>query len=161
VTLHFLQDHLEVQQLPNDHVPSRDDERDRVLKLGGVIRRVGGVVRVVAGGEFTEEQLKQQRLALNITRSLGHAILSQYGISSEPDVVQTSLQADDILIIASDGLWNELSSSEISSIALDCKMAGFLPQKFCTMLLRRAEVVAKLKGVQADNITIVVYHHAS
>lgn len=94
-----------------------------------------------------------------ITRSLGHAILSQYGISPEPDVLRTNIQPDDILIIASDGLWNELSSSEISSIALECKMAGFSPQKFCNMLLRRAEVVAKLKGILSDNITIVVYHH--
>jgi serine/threonine protein phosphatase PrpC len=86
-------------------------------------------------------------------------ILSQYGISAEPDVLRTAIQTDDILLIASDGLWNEMSSSEISAIALECKMAGFSPQKFCNMLLRRAEVVSKLKGISSDNITIVVYHH--
>jgi len=150
---------LQLAELTNDHVPSREDEKDRVVKEGGVIRNVKGVVRVVAGGDFTEEQLKEQRLALNISRSLGHAILSKYGISSEPDVLQTTIQADDILMVASDGLWNELSSSEISSIALECKMAGFSAQKFCAMLLRRAEVVSKLKGVSSDNITIIVYHH--
>lgn len=58
---------LQVIELTNDHVPSRDDERERVLNNGGIIRRVGGVIRVVAGGDFTEEQLKQQRLALNVS----------------------------------------------------------------------------------------------
>lgn len=62
-----LQPTLQVVELTSDHVPEREDERERVLKEGGVIRRVGGVVRVVAGGSFTEEQLKQQRLALNVS----------------------------------------------------------------------------------------------
>lgn len=58
---------LQVVELTSDHVPQREDERERVLQQGGVIRRVGNVVRVVAGGNYTEEQLRQQRLALNIS----------------------------------------------------------------------------------------------
>jgi hypothetical protein len=58
---------LQVVELTSDHVPQREDERARVVQQGGVIRRVGNVVRVVAGGNFTEEQLRQQRLALNVS----------------------------------------------------------------------------------------------
>ncbi len=58
---------LAVAELTADHTPLRDDERTRVKREGGILRKVGSTWRVVAGGDYTEEQLKQQRLALNVS----------------------------------------------------------------------------------------------
>jgi hypothetical protein len=49
-------------------------------------------------------EAKAEKLALNMSRALGHLVLSHYGVSWQPEFTVTPLHNNDILVLASDGL---------------------------------------------------------
>lgn len=92
-------------------------------------------MRVMPGGGFPREEIKRQALALNMTRAIGHPVLSQYGVSPEPEITITvhlnflvfsfflffffvqDVGAGDVIILASDGLWDVLENDEVAQIS--------------------------------------------
>ena len=86
--------------LTTNHHGSREDERERIENLGGSIvfdqedkvYRVGGM--------------------LAVTRSLGDAYLKPY-VSGNPEVKEVVVENSDVVVIGSDGLWDELSPETI------------------------------------------------
>jgi serine/threonine protein phosphatase PrpC len=88
-----------VKTLSGQHVPSNEKEYERVLSNGGSIVNVNGELRVNG--------------VLNITRSMGE-LFGKPMISSEPDMDNYKLSDNDwLLFLASDGVWDELSTTEI------------------------------------------------
>lgn len=69
--------------LSDDHKLSRKDELDRVLAAGAVLAEGrSGTIRVTPNrADYPEPIISKLKLALNMTRALGHAILSNYGVS--------------------------------------------------------------------------------
>ncbi|GLC40149.1 hypothetical protein PLESTB_000792300 [Pleodorina starrii] len=92
-----------VVALTDDHRPARLDERERVLGSGGQIlwnegERVMGV--------------------LATTRAFGDRDLKQFGVTAEPEVTIIPRSADDeLLILATDGVFNVLSNEEVADVA--------------------------------------------
>ncbi len=97
-------------QLTVDHKASNELEQTRVRDLGGFIADIGGTLRVNG--------------TLVLTRSIGDAHLAQY-LSRTPHVISMTKHeakercghADDpdfpcFIILASDGLWDEISNEE-------------------------------------------------
>lgn len=84
--------------LTDDHSPTRDDEAARIEKAGGhVLRgRVNGV--------------------LAVSRAVGDRALKSV-VPALPDVrEQTLANNDQLLVLASDGLWDIVSHSEVTNI---------------------------------------------
>lgn len=64
-----------------DHNLERQDEIERIGKSNGVIVERLYVKRVTPSrDEFSEEAITKQRLALNMSRSLGHVTLGRFGV---------------------------------------------------------------------------------
>ncbi len=77
----------------------------------------------------------ETNLQLAMTRSLGHAHLSKYGITHEPEIFVHELSdTDRFVIIASDGLWESISSGEAVQIVAACTT----PEEAAEQLLARA-----------------------
>ena len=118
--------------MSDDHKPNRPDERKRIEEAGGIVVwayswRVMGVMAV--------------------SRSIGDKLYKQYVIS-DPEIKQHVLnKEDDLLILASDGLWDVLSSREAVALISEVK---------------DAEDAAKALSAEAynrgskDNITCIV-----
>jgi serine/threonine protein phosphatase PrpC len=83
-----------------DHKPNNPIEKKRIESLGGQIWLHGPIYRV--GG-------------LAIARTLGDVSEKKDypGIISTPDIKQVTLEPNDIVIIACDGLWDELSNEQV------------------------------------------------
>jgi serine/threonine protein phosphatase PrpC len=78
-----------------DHKPARDDEKERIEKLGG---------RIIHYGTWRVQGV------LAVTRSFGDRKLKQF-VSAEPEIKSWPLSDhDEFLILASDGVWDVLSS---------------------------------------------------
>ncbi|CAL8468810.1 g8351 [Coccomyxa elongata] len=90
--------------LSEDHKPNRSDERSRIEAAGGVVVwagtwRVGGV--------------------LAVSRAFGDRLLKRYVVAT-PDVREEKLTSqDDVMILASDGLWDVLTNQEAVSLIKD------------------------------------------
>ncbi|KAI8470546.1 MAG: phosphatase 2C-like domain-containing protein [Monoraphidium minutum] len=96
--------------LSRQHTAELEDERARVLAAGGSVSRRAGGWRVGAA-------------ALQVTRALGDFDLKgpiDGGVTAEPEVVEFELsEADQFLVLASDGVWDVMSDAEAVGLVRD------------------------------------------
>ncbi|XP_045829614.1 probable protein phosphatase 2C 25 isoform X2 [Trifolium pratense] len=92
------------EALTSDHRPSREDERDRIETLGGYVDLCRGVWRIQG--------------SLAVSRSIGDRHLKQW-VTAEPETKVIRIEPEhDLLILASDGLWDKVSNQEAVDTAL-------------------------------------------
>lgn len=115
----------------NPHTPEVEAEGLRVIEQGGEISNpkhdsVGNVIdpaRVYSPGKGTP--------GIAITRSLGDSVAHTIGVSCKPEVSLRNLKESDLLLIlGSNGLWEQLSAQEAVNLAATSSMAALDPE-FC------------------------------
>ncbi|GMI84670.1 VITAMIN C DEFECTIVE 3 [Hibiscus trionum] len=105
--------------LSRDHVASCPEERNRVVSAGG-----------------------------EVTRSIGDDDLKP-AVTAEPEITETVLSAEDeFLVMASDGLWDVVSDTEVITIVRDTV-------KEPAMCSKRLATEAVERGSK-DNVTVIV-----
>ncbi|KAI4330933.1 hypothetical protein MLD38_029169 [Melastoma candidum] len=123
--------------LSEDHKPNRVDERKRIERAGGVVMwagtwRVGGV--------------------LAMSRAFGNRMLKQF-VVAEPEIQDQEINKDlELLILASDGLWDVVPNEDAVSIARTEEDPEAATRKLTEAAFSRGS---------ADNITCIVvkFHH--
>lgn len=119
------------------HKPDRMDEKKRIEDVGGEVTSHTGVSRVNG--------------ILAVSRALGDPDHKQY-ISSEPEITVIELDGtEDFLILACDGLWDEMSPEDVIS-ALYYNLS--LDEPLDTVAAKLVHQ-SKLQGSE-DNITAAV-----
>jgi protein phosphatase 1L len=122
-------------EMSSDHKPNRPDERERIEKLGG---------RIIHYGTWRVEGV------LAVTRAIGDRRLKKY-VSAVPDIRTKELsEGDDYLILATDGVWDVLSSQTACDIVSSTKVLGNVQQS--AMMLTNAAYTNQ----SLDNITSLV-----
>ncbi|KAK7305422.1 hypothetical protein VNO77_43328 [Canavalia gladiata] len=91
------------EALTSDHRPSREDERDRIETQGGYVDMCRGVWRIQG--------------SLAVSRGIGDRHLKQWVIAEPETKVLRIEPQHDLLILASDGLWEKVSNQEAVDIA--------------------------------------------
>ena len=88
-------------------------------------------------------------------RSLGDLVVSEVGVISTPEVTAYESTDDDkMLLIASDGLWEFLSSQAVADLA--AALPTLAPSLVCKALVRRAaELWRAEEGDYRDDTTVV------
>lgn len=118
--------------LSRDHKPDRNDERDRIARLGG---------SVVHWGVWRVEGI------LAVSRAIGDRMLKEYVIP-DPELVEWKVSTEDMyLVLATDGLWDVLDEAEVGKILLKVRTA----QEGSEILTQKAFEL----GSQ-DNVTVLV-----
>ncbi|KAF9667381.1 hypothetical protein SADUNF_Sadunf15G0017100 [Salix dunnii] len=123
--------------LSEDHKPNRSDERKRIESAGGVVMwagtwRVGGV--------------------LAMSRAFGNRLLKQF-VVAEPDIQEQKIDQEfELLVLASDGLWDVVPNEDAVSIARTEEEPETAARKLTEAAFTRGS---------ADNITCIVvrFHH--
>ncbi|CAJ2656968.1 unnamed protein product [Trifolium pratense] len=121
--------------LSKDHVASCLQERERVIRHGGQVHWQVDTWRVGLP-------------ALQVTRSIGDDDLKP-AVTAEPEITESTLCAEDeFLVMASDGLWDVMSSLDVINIIKDTvKEAGMCSKRLATEAGERGS---------KDNITVIV-----
>lgn len=140
-----------------DHTFSQT-ELIRIHKAGGRVQEIKkGVRRVLPSSEIDLETIRKCKLALMMSRALGHFILHRFGVSSEPEFSTTTLETGDYLVLASDGLWNFVSNDLALSAFLPLGGTTFVPPTgVAERLLNLTKITSESQGKAMDNTTIVV-----
>ncbi|XP_011010456.1 PREDICTED: probable protein phosphatase 2C 76 isoform X1 [Populus euphratica] len=118
--------------LSEDHKPNRSDERKRIESAGGVVMwagtwRVGGV--------------------LAMSRAFGNRMLKQF-VVAEPDIQEQKIDQEfELLVLASDGLWDVVPNEDAVSIARTEEEPETAARKLTEAAFTRGS---------ADNITCIV-----
>ncbi|CAK7339874.1 unnamed protein product [Dovyalis caffra] len=121
--------------LSKDHVASCIEERERVLSAGGQVK-------------WQVDTWRVGNAALQVTRSIGDDDLKP-AVTAEPEIIETVLSAEDeFLVMASDGLWDVMSSADVIRIIKDTvKEPGMCSKRLATEAAERGS---------KDNITVIV-----
>ena len=101
--------------LSREHKPSEKDEAQRIIANNGRIKPF------IEDGKFIGPEriwLKDKEVpGLSMTRSFGDKVAATVGITSEPEIKEfTFEEGDKFMIIASDGIWEFISSQECINI---------------------------------------------
>ncbi len=103
-------------ELSNDHKPTREDERIRILKHGGKIERL-----VQDGIPIGPHRvwLDEEGPGIAMTRSIGDIFSKKIGLISDPEIECIELTPNDkFIVIGSDGLWDVMGSTEVVGFIL-------------------------------------------
>eukprot|EP00669_Euglena_mutabilis_P006949 TRINITY_DN2392_c0_g1_i1.p1 TRINITY_DN2392_c0_g1~~TRINITY_DN2392_c0_g1_i1.p1 ORF type:complete len:358 (-),score=37.62 TRINITY_DN2392_c0_g1_i1:259-1332(-) len=94
--------------LTRDHKPTNEAEKQRIESLGGEVVYNSGAWRVNG--------------VLTVSRAIGSVRSCQKYLSCVPDIITHKLQpTDQFAVIASDGLWNVMSSEEVVDFVVEAK----------------------------------------
>ena len=101
--------------LTRDHKPTELDEKQRIIENDGKIQPF------IEDGEFVGPEriwIKEEDIpGLAMTRSFGDRVAATVGVISEPEIKEFYLDENDkFMIIASDGIWEFISSQECVDI---------------------------------------------
>ena len=103
-------------ELSNDHKPTRDDERVRIMRAGGKIRRF--LQENVPVGPL-RVWIDEEGPGIAMTRTLGDWLAKKIGLVSDPEIECIELLTyDRFLVIGSDGLWDVMGSKEVVGFVL-------------------------------------------
>ena len=134
--------------LSRDHKPTEKDESQRIYENDGRIQPF-----TEEGGEFVGPQrvwLKNEEVpGLAMTRSFGDRVAATVGVISEPEIKEFDFDENDkFMIIASDGIWEFISSQECVNIVKDFYekndlkgCADFLYEESSKRWLKEEEVI--------------------
>lgn len=130
--------------LTDDHKAAREDETARIEAAGGQILFWNGV-RVMG--------------VLAVSRAIGDHCLRPF-VVAEPEVtILKRHQDDELLLLASDGLWDVLSNQEAASLAMRCVQRARARGATREGAARIAATVLTRAAVDRgsrDNVTVVV-----
>ena len=133
-------------ELSRDHSLNREDEHDRIRGVGGIITGSHGMYRVVG--------------MLNMSRSIGDKDLRCMGVIPVPEFVTARRTPEDrYVIIASDGLWDVVTSQGAADLL--SKIVERCIEKGCKAFAI-PHIAAKVLGAHAlrcgtrDNVTVLV-----
>jgi serine/threonine protein phosphatase PrpC len=105
-----------VEQLTKDHKPEDPEEMQRIVKKGGIVAKKEDKY----GNEFGPYRIWNQQMTapgLMISRSIGDMQARDLGCISLPDIKSHVLTPQDkILVLGSDGLYQNLSNQAIADI---------------------------------------------
>ncbi|CAG9316307.1 unnamed protein product [Blepharisma stoltei] len=103
------------KDLSRDHKPTEEDEKNRIIQSNGILDQVHSPIGKGIGPLRVWQSVNNHGLAMS--RSIGDTIAHGFGVSSEPEFTRHHLTENDkFLIVASDGIWDVISSEEAVKI---------------------------------------------
>ena len=113
-------------------------------------------MRAQAGTNDSPARVWHNLRGLAMARSIGDHHAATVGVIAEPEITEYELTDDDVaLIIASDGVWELLSSQSVADIVASVKSLD--PAEICKQIIDQSSYMWKIEeGDYRDDITVVV-----
>lgn len=160
--------------LTEDHRPERKSERERILSAGGRVGRAATDAKGFPIGPLRVFRKDTWVPGLAVTRAIGDHIAADAGVIPTPEVRHVPLDwhhhhdddesssADSdstdisrhVLVLASDGVWEWLSSSQVVKIAAEQESADAAAA--AVVEAARKEWAVRYQGRHCDDVTATV-----
>jgi serine/threonine protein phosphatase PrpC len=142
------------KDLSSDHKPDSPGEQGRIEQSGGFVSprpEPTLSARVWLDAEMT-------KVGLSMARSIGDHAAKKVGVIASPEVKVYDLNGDDLfMILATDGLWEFISSQEATEIVWGVLQSGGGATKATKVLIETAALRwLKFEGNYRDDITVIV-----
>lgn len=139
---------LKAIDLTIDHKPDSPAEMKRILQMGGHV--------TPAGANGSPSRVWHNLRGLAMARSIGDHAAATVGVIAEPEITEYDLVDDDYaIVIASDGVWELLSSQTVADIIANVKSGDV--QDMCDTIVDQSSYMWKVEeGDYRDDITVVM-----
>jgi hypothetical protein len=155
--------------MSQDQTPYRKDELERLLKAGASIMTMDqkngdapvGKWENLELGKVIDVRGDPPRVWVEgkdypgcaFSRSLGDQLADDIGVFAEPEMMSTELSADDeILVIATDGIFEFLTNQDVIDICADCSN----PIEACEKVVKASYKQWLIHENRTDDITVIV-----
>lgn len=142
-------------QLSRDHKPDLPEERMRIEKCNGRI----DFIRDGNGNPLGPPRvwLKNEQIpGLAMSRSIGDKVAAQAGVICVPEIFTHWLEnSDKFIIIASDGIWEFISSEECVKIVSNFYFSGRINEA-CEQLVNIATHRWNKEDGNVDDISVII-----
>ena len=136
--------------LSTDQKPSRSDEAQRIIETGG------RVVSFEEGSPLRVWFKYDNSPGLAMTRSIGDKASKKIGVICTPEIMNLKIKnSDKFIILASDGLWDQISSDKAVEIVSKAWGKG-KPEACCEKLIKKSVRKWQKTSDSIDDITIIV-----
>lgn len=139
---------LKAIDLTNDHKPDSPAEMKRILSMGGHV--------TPAGANGSPARVWHNLRGLAMARSIGDHAAASVGVIAEPEITEYDIVDDDFaIVVASDGVWELLSSQQVADITYGVKSGNV--QEICDVISDQSSYMWKVEeGDYRDDITVIV-----
>ena len=147
---------IEAIELSRDHKPTENDESLRIIEKNGKIEPF-----IIDGIETGPKRVwikNEDYPGLAMSRSFGDRIAQTVGVISEPEIKEFEFDENDkFVVIASDGIWEFISSEECVNIVKEFYEKELM--KECCEFLYEESKKRWLKNEECvDDITIILIY---
>jgi len=148
VVLRKVPNGLKAIDLTIDHKPDSPAEMKRILQMGGHV--------TPAGANGSPARVWHNLRGLAMARSIGDHAAATVGVIALPEITEYDIKDDDYaIIIASDGVWELLTSQQVADIAYGVKSGDV--QEMCEVISDQSSYMWKVEeGDYRDDITCVI-----
>ena len=150
----MLNDKKTIIQLSIDQKPENLEERERIEKNGGELRKIIenneeiGPMRIWAKGK------KYPGIAMS--RSIGDSVASEIGVWSLPEIKEYNIQYNSqFIVIGSDGLWEFMSNDKVSKFISKSNHILFI-EEYLEKLVEKCRKYWEKYDCNIDDITVIL-----
>ena len=148
---------LKVLPLSIDYKIAIPEERNRIIKAGGLVEQLKDSMGERAG-PFRVFKPGKNYPGLAMSRSIGDAIAKKMGVIAEPGIIEHNLNGGvKFIVLGSDGIWEFLSNEDVRDIGkvfyLNCEANDLCEELYSSSLIKW-----KCNDSTVDDITIIAIY---
>ena len=148
---------LKVLPLSIDYKIAIPEERNRIIKAGGLVEQLKDSMGERAG-PFRVFKPGKDYPGLAMSRSIGDAIAKKMGVIAEPGIIEHNLNGGiKFIVLGSDGIWEFLSNEDVRDIGkvfyLNCEANDLCEELYSSSLIKW-----KCNDSTVDDITIIAIY---
>ena len=127
-------------QLSVDHKPNNQNENRRIIFYNGRIERYKNEFGDEVGPyRIYGKDNDSSGPGLTMSRSIGDLEAKKYGVIYDPDIFKYELKENDkVIVIGSDGLWEQLSNEEVIEIIGECLNKDLKAKETTEIIIEKA-----------------------
>ena len=137
-----------------DCKPEKIGEKERILKMGGIVEKIKNKFGQGVG-PFRVWEKDKDYPGLAMSRSLGDFNGKNIGVIPDPEIIEWDLNVfSKFIVICSDGVWEFLNNKDV----MECGKQYYLennPRGFCKELIDNSVKFWQKEDVVIDDITVV------
>ena len=138
-----------------DTKPDNPGERERIIRMGGVVEKIKNNLGMDIGPYRVWEKNKDYP-GLAMSRSLGDFIGKNIGVIPDPEIFEWTLTIHSkYIVICSDGVWEFLNNKDVMETGKKFYLENN-PRGFCKELIDKSIKFWEKEDVVVDDITTVV-----
>ena len=143
------------KNLTRDHKPSEPDEMERIISSGGKVEAYRDNLGNFVGPERVWKK-EGDAPGLAMSRSFGDEVAHTIGVIVNPEINEYQLfNEDKFIVLASDGIWEFISSEEVVNIVKDYYLDNDI-EGALTCLYKEASKRWIMEEEVIDDITIIL-----